>query len=509
MFEPRGASCPTARLIREAQGSRRPSGGTICRSRSSVQITGYVEPKLNTESTLIHSNELICHLIDLALQNRPNQSQTPNRLVVGYSGGLDSTVLLHLAKQWQQNQPTTQLVALHINHQLQDQSTHWQQHCQNLCQQWQVSFETINVQVDQQSSLEQAARKARYTAFAQFVQPQDVLLLAHHRDDQVETLLQRLARGSGPLGLSAMSIYSQHHNMEILRPLLEQDRQQLENYAQDNHLNWVEDPSNQNNRHERNFLRNQLLPVWRQRKPQLNQTLARSARLCQESAQLLQELAQQDLGATREDFGLAMARLQPLNPVRQKNLLRYWIQYQGYSMPSEAVLNRVLQEVMPAANDANPQVEWGRVTLRRFHQVLYLVPDSLSRPPQGQIIPANTSLPYCLPFEFGQLSLLTQKSTQANRLASADLLMQPLTVGFRQGGERVKPVGRPTKLLKDWFQAYQVPPWLRSHWPILYRGSQIVGLPGLFLCEGFQAEPGHEGINIQWDWRLGSIESTS
>lgn len=425
----------------------------------------------------------------------------PARIHVGFSGGLDSTVLLHWAWVWQQSLPAANrpsLHAIHINHQLLPQAEHWQQHCQAVCAQWGIEFTGVRVQVEQQqASLEQQARTARYAAFADIVGPNEVLLLAHHRDDQVETLLQRLGRGSGPLGLGAMTPVFQHHGITILRPLLELDRAQLADYAGAQGLTWVDDPSNGDNTMERNFLRNQVLPRWRQNRPQLNQTLARSARLCQETAQLLDQLAQLDLAQPRPDGGLPYTCLQPLDAARRNNLLRYWLRQQGAQPPSEVVLQRIVNEVVAAAADSQPRVEWGDHSVRRFQSVLYCLPQGLPEAGQQQVA-------LCWPLDAESLARLRLplgalvNAAGATAFSRAALQQGSLSVGFRQGGERLSLPARPGKALKDLFQELGVPPWLRGLWPILYCGPQIAGLPGLLVCEGFRPQSPDDTLVLDW-----------
>ena len=455
----------------------------------------------------IKTQQLHSGLIDLALSCDP----PPKQLVVGFSGGLDSCVLLHLVKSWQQQHPQVEIAALHVNHQLQPEADSWQQHCQRLCADWGIALESLVVEVDtSQSSLEQAARQARYDAFQNHLSAQQFLLLAHHRDDQVETLLQRLARGSGPLGLGAMMESTPRGHLTLLRPLLNYDREQLECYASEHQLSWVDDPSNQSDQFERNFLRHQILPIWRQKRPQLNQALARSARLCQQSAQLLDELAQMDLGETRSDQGLAMTKLDGLSPPRQHNLLRHWIRLGGYSLPSASVLERIVPEVVSAQADAQPQVGWGSAVLRRFNNVLYLVPRQLLQcAAHTPVLPSEILRGGRVAFPYGELTFtaVSEVADKATCLSIEACGGRPLRVSQRQGGEQVRPLGRHRKRLKDWLQIYQVPPWLRGHWPIIYCGDEIVAVAGLFVCQGFAAQASLGGVQISWQWQLGLIES--
>lgn len=436
-------------------------------------------------------------LIAQALAAKPGL----RRIVVGLSGGLDSTALLHLTHQWWLQQPADHrpaLHAIHINHQLQPQAEQWQQQCAEMCARWQIECTVRKVLVNTEAgSLETVARQARYAAFREFLQSGDGLLLAHHRDDQVETMLQRLARGSGPLGLGAMTSCSEQHGFTLLRPLLAVDRVQLEQFAHDHDLAWVDDPSNRDPAMERNFIRLRLLPQWRNARPQLNQALARSARLARESALLLDELAALDLGQPRADGGLQTSALQGLGLARQKNLLRYWLRRQGVQPPSETITLRILNEVLTAAPDGQPLVAWGHNSVRRYQSTLY----ALNRPlpePGGLAIPVNQfERPHALPL--GRLLVNASAPAFSRRALLEESGLEPLTVRFRRGGERLQLPGRPMKPLKDLFQEEGVPPWLRGLWPILWRGDQIAGLPGLWVCEGFLPQSGDDQLGLLWD----------
>ncbi len=445
-----------------------------------------------------HVNE-ISDQINQALTLMPGPP--PTRIVLGLSGGLDSMVLLHGLVKWRQQFPATEVQAIHVNHQLQADASHWQQHCQRECLALGVPLLVERVTVDScSSSLERAARDARYGAFAKVVSASEVLMLAHHRDDQVETFLQRAARGSGPLGLAAMSPSVTVKGITILRPLLSLDREQLEGLANQCGVKWIDDPSNLDRRMERNFLRHEVLPLWRKFKPNLNQTLSRAARLCNETSQLLTDLAAIDAGAERQDQGLEINRLLGLSRSRQRNLLRYWLQGQAMAMPSEVVLDRIIDEAIPAPADAQPRVDWGMVSVRRFQGVLYVVPSSLDAEAAPVMDITLT--------ELQQLDLVNAKGPLPNithfsrrRLASA-----PLQLRCRQGGERLKLSGGQSKDLKDWFQKFAIPPWLRPHWPILYCGDDIAGVPGLLVCEGFEPDSPTDSLPLYWsrvDRRLG------
>lgn len=452
------------------------------------------------------ANDLNIELIQQALAVLPG----PCRIHVGFSGGLDSTVLLHLVHEWWQQKPADRpsLQAIHINHRIQADADRWQSHCEQLCRQWGIPCFSKAVAVDTTlASLEQQARLARYQVFRGQVKPGEVLLLAHHRDDQVETLLQRLARGSGPLGLGAMAPFHDRHGFRVVRPLLDCDREQLEAYASQQNLSWIEDPSNVDESIERNFVRRQLLPRWRSVQPRLNHTLARSARLARESAQLLDDLAQLDRGGVRPDDGLVLDRLLPLSPSRRHNLLRFWLRSLGIQPPSEVVLGHIINDVALAGADAQPLVTWGAYSVRRFQGVLYGLDQALPEPQGTQVAISqadlstaalpDSSLVDAEPFLSLPMGSLEFKGGRVPFSRQA-LAGKDLKIGFRRGGEQLRLPGRPAKTLKDLFLEAGVPPWLRGLWPILYAEGEIAGLPGLWVCEGYTPNSLEDEIRFLW-----------
>jgi tRNA(Ile)-lysidine synthase len=441
-------------------------------------------------------------LIETLLATVPGVS----RVVIGFSGGLDSTVLLHLVREWQRQQPGIPVIALHVNHQLQSAADDWQQHCAHVCRDWQIPFSAETVAVDQsQASLEQSARAARYGAFRRHVGADDLLLLAHHRDDQVETLFQRLLRGSGPLGLGGMGVLSRNEGLLIGRPLLEQDRVLLEDYARQHRLRWIDDPSNQDQVFERNFLRQEALPRLRSRWPQLNQTVSRSARLSREAAELLDDLAELDgAGQCQPGEPLPVQLLAGLPQRRARNLLRYWIRLQGASLPSEAQLQRVLDDLVPAADDAQPELHWGAHCLRRFRHALYCLP-LLPAPDVVELTVRQDQLAAeGLPWAGGRIVHMPLHGVAFSRTR---LQQGPLVLRLRQGGERLKPMGRATNSLKHWLQACEVPPWWRERWPLLYCGDELAGLPGLLVSQGF--EPVEPADALWLDWQPPALKSSA
>ena len=253
---------------------------------------------------------------------------------IALSGGLDSSVLLHLLARLSNREALPPLSAIHIHHGLQPVADAWPEHCRQVCAALGIPLQVRHVQVASGASLERAAREARYAALAAELGAGDVLLTAQHRDDQAETLLFRLLRGAGVRGLAGMPSSRRLGRGWLVRPLLDVSRRELEAYAQAEGLNWVEDPSNQDDRMARNYLRNRVMPLLAARWPQAQNNLARSAVHLREAQELLDDLARQDLAAARQDPApfpwlplpsLALAPLVSLSPARQRNAMRHWL----------------------------------------------------------------------------------------------------------------------------------------------------------------------------------------
>lgn len=394
------------------------------------------------------------------------------RLVVGFSGGLDSTVLLFLLKQLQSTHGR-ELLAVHVHHGLSPHADAWAGHAEAMCTAWQIPFRLQRVQVNRIASLEAAARTARRTALLDVLLQGDALLLAQHREDQAETVLLRLVRGSGVTGLGAMRTESViaapgHAGMPLWRPLLEVSRACLEQYAVAQGLAWVEDESNQDSRFSRNFLRHDILPALQTHWPAVATTLAATAQRMQEAEQLLQEHAA-ELAAMCIDNEqrLFVPAMQALSPARQRLVLRYWLQHGGFRLPDEAVLAQVVGIIMLVRDDAEPLVTWSGCEVRRYRQHLHAMPP-ISIIPSGWYADWDMTLP--LPLPDGRLLHAEGPVGEGH----------PVTVRFRQGGERLQGHGM-SHDLKKLLQSAAVPPWERHRLPLVFAGSELLAVAGTGL----------------------------
>lgn len=296
------------------------------------------------------------------------------KLVIAYSGGLDSHVLLHQLAQ--DENVRTKLHVVYINHGLSSNSDLWQQHCSQICEQLDVPFTAIKINVAPKvgESLEAVARDQRYAELAKFMTQDTALLTAQHQDDQAETLLLQLIRGAGVKGLAAMPMQKSFADGVHLRPLLNVTRAELLCYAQQHNLQWVEDESNQNLTLNRNYLRQTIMPLLKQRWPSVAATLARSSQHCAEAVELINELAQSDyqLCVDKQLVQLNIQALKNLSRARQKNVLRYWLQLNGIRAPNQIHLEKIIDEVIAAKSGAKPQLRWENIIIEREQGALQL-----------------------------------------------------------------------------------------------------------------------------------------
>lgn len=411
---------------------------------------------------------------------------TPFEFIVAYSGGLDSVVLLYLMRSIQGKLPLSSLKAVYIDHGLQSESKQWGQHCKLICERLKVTFDSVilNATANKGESPEDSARKTRYDYFKQHcVQKLTVLLTAHHADDQTETLLLQLLRGSGPKGLASMPNVTQFGQGQHLRPLLKYDRALLKQYATSNGLSWVDDPSNADTGFDRNFLRHKVLPVLTKRWPSLNKTTYRSAKLAAEADALLVDLASIDYehAKSSQDNILEISALKQLSTARARNLIRYWIKYNGFSIPSYAQTEEILN-MLTARIDATPLLAWNENQVRRFRSKLYLLK-----------APKKFDTNWQVSFDVSQDRILLADNsslllshTVSEGLDFAELRGKNLVVKYRRGGETCTPLGRKHRhRLKKLFNEADIPPWERDRIPLIFVDDLLVAVVGMWYCEPY------------------------
>jgi tRNA(Ile)-lysidine synthase len=391
------------------------------------------------------------------------------RVLVAFSGGMDSTVLAHLLVK--QRRKLGSLRLAHVNHGLQSASADWGRHCATLARQWRVPFVQLDARIVRgKSSPEAAARDARYALLAEAMEPGEVLVTAQHRDDQAETLLLQLLRGAGVAGLAAMPAFVPFARGFLARPLLSVSRAELEATARAARLGWVDDPSNADTRFSRNFVRHRLMPLMREHWPGADKALARSAAHMAEAAALLHERATQDLARLADGAGLSVTALRALPVIRRRNVLRAFIARHGVEMPEASRLREISGPLLAARADAQPGIAWADVRIVRRSGRL-----ELQKSPE-------------VPAEFVAKSWRWQKDRQLN-LAGGSLTLQEDAAGpidlsklppvlelrARAGGERLRPSPRArTQTLKSLLQNAKVPVEDRANLPLLFAGERLI-----------------------------------
>ena len=402
---------------------------------------------------------------------------------IAFSGGLDSTVLLHAAKNVVASTGHP-LIAIHVDHGLHADSANWCQHCAQFCDELNIRFENIVVDTKAYMHLgvEGAARAARYKAFESHFHAHDVLLTAHHADDQLETVLLQLFRGSGSPGLAGCAAQRSLGEAVLLRPLLNVTREEIAAYAKQFNLRWLQDPANESMQFDRNYLRHELMPSLHARWPGLHATVSRAAQWQSENADLLDDLAKADWANCQIEMGstLPCDCLARLSNARQRNLLRWWIRQNGFQVPKAQVMQRIIEDVVNSDRDREPCVSWQAYEIRKYRNVLYL---QKTMPPHD----ADRKLTWNLnePLELPELNLtLTSTALKEFGLDLKDISY--LQVRFRVGGEVMRPRGRGCqKELKTLFQEAGVLPWMRNRIPLLFKDDQLICVWGYWISEGY------------------------
>ena len=439
---------------------------------------------------------------------------------VAFSGGCDSTVLLHLAALARDRAETAgtgwQLRAIHVNHGLQANALDWEAHCLSVCEALAVPLDIARPNIARHTgNLEARARSARYAVFRELLQEDDLLLMAHHLEDQLESMLLALMRGRGPAAVAGMPATRRLGRGNLWRPLLQVHPGQLKRWAESHQLRWIEDPSNARIEHDRNYLRHRVLPTIRSRWPGFASGWQQSANLIAEAAEAQQREAVKDLAwvgdrplpdnpklsaraANRQLFNgqhlaareytqrLSVEDLLVLDPARRRNLIRHWLRalcrLSGDAAPDGQLLARIDTELLVAAQDATPLLEWAGSywQLRRFRGCLYAC---LPAP-----VPVSTiKLPGTQTLYLGG-GLGTLRAVPGEGKGVPARFLDSLHVRFAQRGLTAKPAGRRSRSLKKLFQAYAVPPWLRDKVPLIYSGDELVAVADLFICDGWQVE---------------------
>lgn len=404
----------------------------------------------------------------------------PERWIIAHSGGLDSQVLLHLACL---ALPKDQILVIHINHGLQAEATAWADFSQQEALALGVSHQVISISPVDGS--EQAARQARYQGFESVLSEGDCLLLGHHADDQAETMLFRLVRGAGLKGAAGMPVQRKLAKGNLFRPLLPFMRAELERWASRVQLDWVEDPSNTCSDYDRNYLRNQVMPLLEQRWQGFSKRWSATANLLADTDELLNGYLNQDLQHIVGELGqLKLTAMPTLQDRRYWPLVRRWCSSAGVEL-TQKQQGQVESQLLRAREDAQPMLRIGDHAIRRYRQALFV----LQYPAREEILTETFLSEGECQLGDGVLSI-TAKTTGLKTLDGLQLRR-------RQGGERLRPANRNGSCsLKKLLQEAGIPPWWRERWPLLYKDDEIVAVPGVCVCLGWWSENG--GFQLNW-----------
>ena len=423
-----------------------------------------------------------------AKTSKPTGTKTPPaQLAVAFSGGLDSTVLLHatIKAHGKKN-----VHAFHVHHGIQKEADQWQAHCKAVAKKLGCHFDTRNVKLNKPSNIESQARNLRYEALTQMCQAHNIqdLLLAHHLDDQAETVLIQLMRGAGLPGLSAMPQVKSKELIHLWRPFLNMRRKDLEIYAKEHQLTWIEDPSNQDESYRRNAIRKSILPTLEKFQEGAIENLSRSAKHLGEAQELLNQLADIDLGLMEAKEGLSktnLIRLYKTSQARATNALRRWLSKNGLAYPSEERLTAWWSELQQTRPDSKLQWDHDQQVIRLWRGHLTITQDSSSTEVMGEWtfkkVPANSKKPGIAKDRFEKAKQKGLINTMA-----------------REGGEKFKVDSkRPRRSLKNLYQEADIPPWQRDV-PLLYIGEELVAVAGIGISSDWQTT---EGPRISPEWQ--------
>ncbi|MFZ2312178.1 MAG: tRNA lysidine(34) synthetase TilS [Methylobacter sp.] len=440
------------------------------------------------------------------IESALDQHKQPRHVYVAYSGGVDSHVLLHLCASIKLLKD--KITAVYVHHGLQAEAESWAKHCEKTAEGLGVDFLVLRVNAFAKSgeSPEEAARNARYTALKSLMDSDDMLLLAQHREDQIETVLLQLFRGSGLRGLSGMPESMAFGQAVMLRPLLNVSKQTINDYARSHQLSWVEDPSNQCNDYDRNFLRNAVVPLLKQRWPAIDKTVSRSAKHCADAEVLVSEVADELFGSVfnEADKTLCIARLLEHHSHQQQLVIRHWFQRLGLKMPAQAFVGRILGQVVAASENSNPVLSGQGYDIRRYRDKLYCVTNLSGTNlhlPEGRQAAQECLQDFVWPA--GQSSIIIGNDETLSCVpSSAGILREQwqnakVEVRFRRGGEKICLPGRTGHhSLKNLFQEAGIPPWERKRVPLIYLNDTLAAVGDKWISAAFYREKQQACISL-------------
>ena len=434
------------------------------------------------------------HLRDINLENY-------SRMAVAFSGGLDSSVLLHSLASIPEYKE--RVFAIHVDHGLSPNSKSWIKHCEKFCSGLGVNFIPLNIELKNSKTNENFLRQARYKAIFSCLKKGEVLCTAHHKDDHIETILFRILRGTGIKGLTGIEQYSQMEGIDLIRPLISYSKKDLLDYAKKFNVNWIEDESNQDLSISRNFIRKKVIPNLKNNNwPEYKNSISYLSTKAKEANEILAEIAYLDLKSCAPESldQLSIRKIRELSHARAMNLLFTWLGLNTHLGVSNKLTDQVYKSIILASESSNPVVTFGKkgergsFQIRRFNNFLHHLPltetEALS---DKKVWKWNSNNPLKLPT--GTLSM----EVSLGKGISMQLTESGISIKGRVGGERCKPEGRSkSQKLKKLFQEYRVPPWVRDRIPLVYVGDKLAAVSDLWVCEEFVAKKDERGIVLSW-----------
>jgi len=421
------------------------------------------------------------------------------RIGIAFSGGVDSHALLYFLSKHLDN---TKVFALHINHGLSPKSDNWKDHCAAVAEELGISFQSWNLNIDKSNSFnEEFLRNARYSFLSRWADKEDLICTAHHSNDQLETLLFRLIRGTGVNGMRGIKKRSTINGVNIYRPFLELTKNEIIEFAQVKGLDWVEDESNQANNFDRNFIRNILIPKISSRWPFFINSVISFSNKASMMQDLLDQISEEDIknSTSQKMTQLSIKYIKSLSVERVINLLHRWISLLSNKQVDSVIIHEIYNNLINARIDSSPRIvigkidQEGSIEIRRYEDSLYAYPYT------KELILNKDTL--CIWDTFKPLTLLTGKLSAEKVLGKGlkhDKKKQ-LEVRGRTGGEIIRLPGRNcSKSLKTLFQENSILPWLRNRLPLIYINNELAAVANLWLDERFAALENEEGIELDW-----------
>ena len=419
-----------------------------------------------------------------------------NRIGIAFSGGLDSTVLLDLiAKFKDQNQ----IMVLHINHGVNEDSDDWEKFCKDKVNALGVEFKSWKL-TDLSKISEELLRDKRYQYFEEWSNKGDLIVTGHHSDDQVETVLFRIFRGTGLKGLEGIKKFSKVKNLNFYRPLIDYKKEELLSYAKENDLHWIEDGSNKDSNFSRNLIRNEVIPLVHKRWPFINQSLEKITNRASKAQRILLEVAQEDLEKIKSSLEtLIIEELKILSKERLENLIYYWLIHVFDLKVSSGQMTQIISTILKPSEGTSKFLV-NSISGRKYQilvtskDINILSIDSFKPLPEDTCL--NWNLKDTINIPSGKLSTKESLGKGLDKKYTCD----GAVIKARIGGEKCKPFGRnKSQKIKNLFQEFGIPDWKRDSIPLIYINKKIAAVGDLWICDEFHTSPYEKGVSIIWN----------